>query len=73
MPVLIICQIVTQASAGFCGQVAEKILRVDHHTICKFDTQFGGYMPVLAQLKRIRTLLLRQGASESQEMQNVPA
>ena len=73
MPVLIICQIVTQASAGFCSQVAEKILRVDHHTICKFDTQFGGYMPVLAQLKRIRTLLLRQGASESQEMQNVPA
>lgn len=73
MYVLIICQIVTQASAGFCGQVAEKILGVDHRSICKFDTRFGGYMPVLDQLKRIRTLLLRHGASESQETQNVSA
>lgn len=69
-------KIVTQASAGFCGQVAEKILKVDHHDVCKFDTQFGGYMPVLAQLKRLRVLLLSRGVSESEnlnESQNVGA
>ena len=59
-------EIVTQASAGFCGQVAEKILKVDHHNVCKFDTRFGGYMPILAQLKRIRALLLSHGSSESE-------
>ena len=67
-------KIVTQASAGFCGQVAEKILKVDHHNICKFDTQFGGYMPVLAQLKRVRALLLSPSLSVSEhpdEAQNV--
>ena len=69
-------EIVTQASAGFCGQVAEKILSVDHHNICKFDTRFSGYMPILAQLKRIRALLLSRGVSESEnagETQNVLA
>ena len=72
--ILIVHEIVTQASAGFGGQVAEKILKVDHHSICRFDTLFGGYMPVLAQLKRIRALLLSHGASESgnsNEGQNV--
>lgn len=67
-------KIVTQASAGFCGQVAEKILKVDHRNICKFDTQFGGYMPVLAQLKRVRALLLSPSFSVSEhpdESQNV--
>ena len=69
-----IYEIVTQASAGFCGQVAEKILKVDHRNICRFDTQFGGYMAVLAQLKRIRALLLSHGVRESEnpgEVQNV--
>ncbi|KAL8989972.1 MAG: hypothetical protein Q9169_008238 [Polycauliona sp. 2 TL-2023] len=34
-------QIVTQASAGFYGQKADKILNVDHHQICKFDSRFS--------------------------------
>lgn len=71
---LMVREIVTQASASFCGQVAEKIPRVDHHDVCKFDNQFGGYMPVLDQLKRIRALLLCRGTSElnsPDEEQNV--
>ena len=74
--ILTVAKIVTQASAGFCGQSAEKILSVDHRTVCRFDTQFGGYMPVLAQLKRIRAILLSHGSSESEnagEAQNVRA
>ena len=76
MHLLTVLEIVTQASAGFCGQVAEKVLKVDDRTVCKFDTRFGGYMPILAQLKRVRAFLLSHGVSESEnpdETQNVLA
>lgn len=56
--------------------MAEKILKVDHRNVCKFDTQFGGYMPVLTHLRRIRALLLGHGANESENTdveQNVRA
>ena len=60
-------KVVTQSSAGFSGQVAEKILKTDHHTICKFETQFDGYMPLLSRLKSIRALLLKRAAGENNE------
>ncbi|KAI4131528.1 MAG: hypothetical protein LQ338_001162 [Usnochroma carphineum] len=48
-------QIVTQASAGFYGRKADKILNVDHHQICKFDDPFSpAYINVLARLHKIR-------------------
>lgn len=69
---LMVHEIVTQASAG----LTDKILKANHHNVCKFDTQFGGYMPVLTQLKRIRALLLGRSAGDSEnanESQNVRA
>ncbi len=61
----------TQASAGFCGRTADKVSNVDHHTISKFDTKFGGYMPVLDQLKKIREALL-EGAGRAPAMIEEP-
>lgn len=54
------CKVVTQASAGFCGQTADKILNVDHHTVCKFNTRFDGYMDVLSRLVKLRVTLLNR-------------
>ena len=57
-------KIVTQASAGFYGHTADKILNADHHGVCKFQHKFGGYIPVLHQLKNIRMALLRRSSGE---------
>ncbi|KAL8938801.1 MAG: hypothetical protein Q9216_003701 [Gyalolechia sp. 2 TL-2023] len=69
-------KIVTQASAGFYGHKADKILNVDHHQICKFDTPFSpAYLNVLAHLKKIRTLLLSRISGEmfdESAAQNIP-
>ena len=58
-------KIVTQASAGFCGVTADKVLNVDHHSICKFDTQFAGFMDVWKSLSKIREMLLSRRLGES--------
>lgn len=51
-------QIVTQASAGFHGHKADKILNVDHHQICKFDTPFSpAYLNILGRLRKVTALL----------------
>ncbi|KAL8664667.1 MAG: hypothetical protein Q9168_007858 [Polycauliona sp. 1 TL-2023] len=56
-------QIVTQASAGFYGQKAQKLLNVDHHQICKFDTPFNpAYLNVLARLQDIKMSLLTKNS-----------
>ena len=64
-------QIVTQASAGFHGKTADKILNTDHHTICKFDTKFGGYMAVLDRLRKLKVAVTDEGAASSGGVQNV--
>ncbi|KAI9870960.1 MAG: hypothetical protein M1830_003586 [Pleopsidium flavum] len=64
--------IVTQASAGFHGLTADKILNVDHSGVCKFDTKFGGYMLVLDRLKKIRAELFSTGVGAAANSQNIP-
>ncbi|KAL8840890.1 MAG: hypothetical protein Q9170_001154 [Blastenia crenularia] len=68
--------IVTQASAGFYNHGADKILNVDHHQICKFDTPFSpAYINVLARLKKLRTLLLTEETSNTAKIStahNIP-
>ena len=51
-------KLVAQASAGFCGHTADKILNADHHGVCKFENKFGGYIQILHQLRIIRMTLL---------------
>jgi hypothetical protein len=51
-------EIVTRQSASLAGQIASPIADVDHNTICKFDSKFGGFMQVAAKLRHIRDILL---------------
>ena len=64
-------QMVTEASAGFFGSTAVKILNVDHHEVCKFENMYGGYMEVLKRLKGIREALLLRGIVHD-DTHNVP-
>lgn len=57
-------KLVTQASAGFYGHTADKILNADHHDVCKFENKFGGYIQVLHHLNNIRMTLLRRTLGE---------
>ena len=57
-------KIVTQASAGFYGHTADKILNADHHGVCKFEHKFGGYIHVLHQLRNIRMTLLSRASGD---------
>ncbi|KAL8721376.1 MAG: hypothetical protein Q9225_001923 [Loekoesia sp. 1 TL-2023] len=62
-------QIVTQASAGFYGHKADKILNVNHHQICKFDTPFSpAYITLLARLKKILASLLTGEAGDAADV-----
>ena len=61
----------TQASAGFHGKTADKILNTDHHTICTFDTKFGGYMAVLDRLVKLKVAITDEGAASGDSVQNV--
>ena len=60
----------TQASAGFHGKTADKILNTDHHTVCRFDTKFGGYMAVLDRLRKLKIAIMK-GTEDSDNVQNV--
>ncbi|KAL9595847.1 MAG: hypothetical protein Q9219_006189 [cf. Caloplaca sp. 3 TL-2023] len=51
--------IVTQASAGFCGHKADKILNVDHHQICKADNRYSPtFLDIFAKMGKVRALLV---------------
>jgi hypothetical protein len=54
-------KIVAQASAGFFGQTADKMLNVDHSGVCKFENKLDGYRMVLERLKRLRSNLQTPG------------
>ena len=61
----------TQASAGFHAKTADKILNTDHHTVCKFDTKFGGYMAVLDRLRKLKVAVTDEGAASNDSVLNV--
>jgi hypothetical protein len=63
---------VTQSSAGFYGRTAQKVLGVDHGGIYKFQNKFGGYIDVLACLKKLQADLMGRGIA-AVRMQNVHA
>lgn len=56
-PVLILAKIVTQQSASLSNCTAKGMPDVDHNTICKFESKFGGFEQVADKLRHLKSIL----------------